>query len=143
MFHHLSRPAITDRLKQPTHHGSPPGGETASNCLVFRDLFGLSTPGVYRNARHRARPWALTPRFHPYSTGPELVRPTGARRSGIFSVALFRTGPPARPSLLSQNQAYREPILPVRKRGALCCPDFPLPLRSGAAIERVHSGTKV
>src|SRR5690606_39447731 len=33
--------------------------------------------------------------------------------------------------------------LPVRKRVALCCPDFPLPRRYGAAIEPVCFTTKV
>src|SRR5690606_5688657 len=68
----------------------------------FRNLFGLSTPGGYRDACRHAKPWALTPRFHPY---PESIR------DGLFSVAL------------SVSASWR--TLPVRKRGALCCPDFP------------------
>jgi len=58
--------------------------------------------------------WALTPRFHPYP-------PAGGR---LFSVALSVIA-----SLLLQ-------YLPVRKYGALCCPDFPLFALQQKAIER-------
>jgi len=34
--------------------------------LRFRDLFGFSTPEVYRNPGRPEKPWALTSRFHPY-----------------------------------------------------------------------------
>src|SRR5690606_29456183 len=39
---------------------------------AIRNLFGLSTPGVYRDACCHTKPWALTPRFHPCSN--ELER---------------------------------------------------------------------
>ncbi len=32
----------------------------------FQDLFGFSTPEVYRGSGRPEEPWALTPRFHPY-----------------------------------------------------------------------------
>src|SRR5690606_33731479 len=44
--------------------GQPPG---------VRNLFDLSTPGVYRDACHHTKPWALTPRFHPYHAGSVTV----------------------------------------------------------------------
>jgi len=72
----------------------------ASAYLVFQ------LPGFTSLSGHPEKPWALTPRFQPYL----CLKAIG----GMFSAALsmirvFITGP-----------------LPVRKRDALRCPDFPL-----------------
>jgi len=43
-----------------------PWAKKGNEQLRFRDLFGFSTPEVYRNPGRPGKPWALTPRFHPY-----------------------------------------------------------------------------
>jgi hypothetical protein len=64
-----------------------------------------------RTPCHHSGPWALTPHFHPYP-------PVGGR---LFSAAL------------SVDSHASEHLLPVRKYGALCCPDFPPPVWPEAA----------
>ena len=77
----------------------PPAADEQS---LNAGIFGLATRQRYAGiCRHTPR-WALTPPFHPY-------RPYGRR---LFSVTLL--------------SLYKD--LPVRKDGALCCPDFPLPV---------------
>ena len=79
-------------------------------------IHGLTTHKVYSYYGHPSYWWALTPPFHPYSDESE--------RS--FSVTLL----------------YPHGYLPVRKYGALCCPDFP-PSHIGTAIERSAIGAKI
>jgi len=109
-FYHLSRPAFARRLHRPTRCASRRGGRRRA-AFGLRNLFGLSTHEVYRNACRHARPWALTPRFHPY---PALA--------GRYLFCGTFCPPPGGEGL------------PVRKRVALCCPDFPLSRQSGTAI---------
>lgn len=66
-------------------------------------ILGLATHKACGIPRHHGIRWSLTPPFHPYLTYAERV----ARRS--FSVTLL----------------CRHRQLPVRKYGALRCPDFP------------------
>jgi hypothetical protein len=54
---------------------------------------------------HHDAPWALTPHFHPCPDKSER----------LFSVAL------------AVHSRVSGDLLPVRKYGALCCPDFPHP----------------
>ena len=63
-------------------------------------IFGLATHGMCGLPCRQGSRWALTPPFHPYLH-------SGRR---LFSVTYPR----------------RRRRLPVRKHGALCCPDFPL-----------------
>lgn len=88
-------------------------------CCRNSNRTSSSLPGAYlifqpiRFAMPRLSPgerWALTPPFHPYPY-PNSYRDRG----GIFSVAL---------SVYEPSPAH---TLPVRKYGALCCPDFPPP----------------
>lgn len=50
-FYHLSGPVITNRFKQPTHPNDLPYSRYGSEQLRFQDLFGFSTPEVYRHSR--------------------------------------------------------------------------------------------
>jgi hypothetical protein len=71
---------------------------------------------------HRCnKAWALTPRFHPYpdKSGRYIFCGTGC------------------------SCGVRPQDLPVRKYGALCCPDFPYPRTSRDTIEQVVTGAKV
>ncbi|EPR68830.1 hypothetical protein ADICYQ_2216 [Cyclobacterium qasimii M12-11B] len=71
--------------------------------LVFQPIrFALQ----YRSPDTR---WALTPPFHPY---PNWKTSCGGFLSVVLSVILV----------------FLPGHLPVRKYGALCCPDFPLSL---------------
>ena len=65
--------------------------------------------------------WALTPRFHPYPGKPGRY---------IFCGTCCSRG-------------FRPQDLPVRKYGALCCPDFPYPRTSRDTIEQVVTVAKV
>lgn len=60
---------------------------------------------------HHGGPWALTPHFHPYPDSVGTV---------IFCGTCY------------QVPACAGTSLPVRKYGALCCPDFPLPHGCGS-----------
>ncbi len=86
--------------------------------LIFQPIrFALPSASLLRR-------WALTPPFHPFqcwSTRLVLAHSNG----GLFSVALAVHWP-------SPVKA-----LPVRKYGALCCPDFP-PQSFGAARRLAH-----
>ena len=53
--YHLSRPGLTARLHQPTHPDRFPK-KPGSEQLHFRDLFGLSTPEVYRDPGRPEKP---------------------------------------------------------------------------------------
>jgi len=55
-FYHLSGPVIANRLWQPTHPGDPPLADTEASNFNFRDLFGLSTPEVYRDPGRPGKP---------------------------------------------------------------------------------------
>ena len=86
--------------------------------MIFRKPFALI--GTYLALQpirftpsdcHQLKAWALTPRFHPYP-------PAGGR---LFSVAL------------AVGSGADRNLLPVRKYGALCCPDFPPPPWAEAA----------
>ena len=83
------------------HHKSlaiyPPTSDEQSYCVGIHDLATHKVYGL--RCRHHNR-WALTSPFHHYSDKSEL----------FFSVTLLCL--------------YKQ--LPVRKYGALCCPDFPL-----------------
>lgn len=65
--------------------------------------------------------WALTPRFHPYpgKPGRYIFCGTGCSRG------------------------VQPQDLPVRKYGALCCPDFPYPRTCRDTIEQVVTTAKV
>ena len=65
--------------------------------------------------------WALTPRFHPYP---------GKQGRYILCGTCCSHG-------------VQPQDLPVRKYGALCCPDFPYPRTSRDTIEQVVTGAKV
>ena len=109
--YHLSRIIVTYNLKRPT-----PYDKTARAALLLlhsrknRNIHGLTTHKVYGIPYCYRTRWALTPPFHPY---PD--------KSGrLFSVTLL----------------YPHGYLPVRKHGALCCPDFPLPSLTSLRRER-------
>ena len=74
--------------------------------LIFQPIrFALPSASLRRR-------WALTPPFHPFLCwGTRQV--LAISKGGLFSVALAVP----RPSPVK--------ALPVRKYGALCCPDFP------------------
>jgi hypothetical protein len=80
-----------------------------------QDLFGLSTCGVYQAADVTTRTGGLLP--HPFTlTVPVIKQDLGGLVSAALSVPGFHRA------------------LPVRKRSALCCPDFPH--HKNGAIER-------
>ena len=84
-------------------------------------LHGLATRKAYCRATLLPSRWALTPPFHPYPSGlssAKILRPPHRPLGRLFSVTLLH--PCGRRA--------------VNSYGALCCSDFPLPLR--AAIER-------
>ena len=87
----------------PPRNPTPKSGNRTSSSspgayLIFQPIrFALPPPSLSGR-------WALTPPFHPY---PNM------HRDGLFSVALSVTNPSP------------DWCLPVRKYGALCCPDFP------------------
>jgi len=90
--------------------GEPPQWRTTEvreTSSLICCLFGLSTPEVYlHNCCQQCR--GLLPRVFTLSAGePKFAN------GGIFSVAL------------SVNVRLPLRRLPVRKQGALCCPDFP------------------
>ena len=90
------------------------GGQPRISKWRNSDVHGLTTHEAYGYQCCHLYRWALTPPFHPYPRGR------------LFSVILL----------------YPRGYLPVRKHGALCCPDFP-PHPKGAAIERPAFAAKV
>jgi len=92
-------------------HDLPPD---IGRAALSAGIHGLSTHDVYGFLRHHRNRWALTPPFHPY--------PTLVRRS--FSVTLI----------------YPHGYLPVKKHGALCCPDFPLQYSGKSRIRERWNG---
>ena len=120
LFHFAMVPVIYLDLKSPSGSNDlPPGKERAAPCFAFRQnlpVYLVFQPIRFtRSGCHQPEPWALTPRFHPYpdAKGNETV---------IFcGTCCFR----------------RLRNLPVRKYGALCCPDFPPPFLQLGATEHV------
>jgi len=49
-------PMSPSGFKQPTHPGDPPVGRYGNEQLRFRDLFGFSTPEVYRDPGRPEKP---------------------------------------------------------------------------------------
>lgn len=101
-------------------NGLPPGKERAALCCALRhnDPVYLAFQPIRftRAGCHQPEPWALTPHFHPY---PVMINHD---KTVIFcGTCCFRR---------LQN-------LPVRKYGALCCPDFPLLVFRPKATEHV------
>ena len=88
----------------------PPGKERAAPCFALRQnlpVYLVFQPIRFtRSDCHQPEPWALTPHFHPY-----LVTKNRDETVIFCGTCCFR----------------RPRNLPVRKYGALCCPDFPLP----------------
>ena len=107
---HLSGINVTIYLKQstPRHRTSSP---------IYAGIFDLATHKVYGYFRYRKYRWALTPPFHPYpSPHPPYGHPL-LKEKEIGKVILRR--------LFSVTLLCPHEQLPVRKYGALCCPDFP------------------
>ena len=101
---YLAPASRQESIDLPTLISSPRSGKRTSEQLLIRAYLIFQPIRFTMQYRSPGTRWALTPPFHPYP----------ARRGGIFSVALAVTAPsPVR-------------TLPVRKYGALCCPDFPL-----------------
>ena len=118
---HLSWPAVARWLKRPTLQVEraallPVHAPASLVYLAFQPM------RFTRATRHRATPGALTSRFHPYlQVAPQAVS---------FSVALSVGRFPHR--------------LPVRKHGALRCPDFPTPLPESAGLAGLrHKGRRI
>ena len=84
-------------------------------------IHGLATRKAYCQTTLLPLRWALTPPFHPY---PDVIQVRG----GLLPVPT----PPWR--LFSVTLLYPCGHRAINSYGALCCSDFPLPLR--AAIER-------
>jgi len=64
---HLSGPAVTSRIKQPTHCDIQPALSLKRAVPGSQPTWPYSTQGLPRcTSLHKA--WALTPRFHPYHT---------------------------------------------------------------------------
>lgn len=65
---YLGLPSLAGSSGLPVAVSVPPktGWSGDEQPPGVRNLFDLSTPGVYRDACHHTKPWALTPRFHPY-----------------------------------------------------------------------------
>ena len=80
--------------------------------LHFRCLFDLSARKVYHAPDVTTRPVSSYLAFSPLPQFVPTRKLVAPRRGGIFSVALSVPG-------FTRG-------LPVRKYGALCCPDFPL-----------------
>src|SRR5690606_31748773 len=99
--HHWQAPAAYPLRFPPT------GGMEASNSPVSATYLALQPPGFT----------AMYVTIQSRGLLPHVFTLTPINRSGLFSVAL------------SVSASWR--TLPVRKRGALCCPDFPPPRRSG------------
>ena len=99
-------------LKLPSDSNDlPPGKERAAPCFALQHnlpVYLVFQPIRFTRAGcHQPEPWALTPRFHPY-----LVTKNRDETVIFCGTCCFR----------------RQRNLPVRKYGALCCPDFPLSL---------------
>ena len=84
-------------------------------------IHGLATRKAYCQTTLLPLRWALTPPFHPY---PDVIQVRG----GLLPAPT----PPWR--LFSVTLLYPCGHRAINSYGALCCSDFPLPLR--AAIER-------
>ena len=127
LFHFAMVPVIYLDLKSPSGSNDlPPGKERAAPCFAFRQnlpVYLVFQPIRFtRSECHHPEPWALTPHFHPY--------PAAINRNGtvIFcGTCCFR----------------RLRNLPVRKYGALYCPDFPLPALQPKATEHVDVSVKI
>ncbi len=105
---------IYDDCRQSPPAAYPPAsGEQPSSAGIH----GLATRRTYSREMSPFPRWALTPPFHPYRS----------RNSGGYFLLRL---PDPRGSL------------PVRKDGALRCPDFPLPLCSGSDRAALRCGHK-
>jgi hypothetical protein len=88
--YHLSRPVLTKRLKQPTH---PAGIKTSSFlCKTERDLFGLSTRGVYPRQLSPATAVSSYLTFSPLPRQVVAVIFCGTFRFRIFTSEPFPLG---------------------------------------------------
>ena len=107
-FHHLSGPAIADRIVRPTprHRTSNPYGRYTWSFNPSGVRLPVSPPGPVSS----------------YLTFSPLTRRAGL----FFSVTLL----------------YPFGYLPVRKDGAICCPDFPPRHLSVRATDR-PAGAKI
>lgn len=102
----LRSPAASNDLPMPASYHAVRHGASSS----FRHLFGLSTHKVFRAFAVTGKAVVSYTTFSPLPRGPERPR---TRCGGIFSV------------VLSVSRRSPAGCLPVRKYGALCCPDFP------------------
>ena len=101
--HHLSRTAVTRSLYLPTPRKTE--REQHSARTGFPVYAAFHPVRFAQPAASPSRRWALTPPFHPYHVRFRTWR--------LFSV------------VLSVTCGFPRTPLPVRKYGALRCPDFP------------------
>jgi hypothetical protein len=102
-LYHLSGPAITDGIVQPT----PPGNLWPESRWKQNEPLCLAT-GIYLVLQPMRR------------TASDVATRTGALLPHLFTLT-----PPAAGRLFSVTLLQAFTRLPVRKHSALCCPDFP------------------
>ena len=117
--HHLSGTVVTGRLKRPTCT-VPSAGNLVPDSGRDSVLLGLSPRGVCLAAPVTGNAGALLP--HPCTRDPDGPNSRRGRMVGAGLLSVARAVVPKVPTVVGTDYSAR---LPVRKRGALRCSDFP------------------